>query len=412
MTPFRDVRALLATAALLGGPRQHVNAQVADHSPLPPLTGQHSVGRAVFDWIDQSPSDSTTPRRHREVVVWAWYPATPARGADPTVWMPGKWGEVFWSEYSRARPGLGTRPDLNVIRSHAYADPPVELSSRKYPVLLFAPGSGTTPLDYSAIIEDVASHGYIVLGVESPDFGRVSVFADDRVVLGHDPVERPAPGGPPPSTALAIRAWENAAGTFGKDLSLALTQLTMLIDVPLKRAADLTRVGVFGHSLGGAAALQCAYDDPRVRAVLDIDGSPIWSARNGPLQKPVMILSAAGTNLNYDAVLDGATPGAHLRLAGTVHSFPSDVRVMPFAPQAAPNTQLIPPARALRVTAAFVEAFFNEYLMGQRESILHGPTPQFPEITFQRGASATGGGKEGRVAPAAIRERQTLGLSP
>jgi dienelactone hydrolase len=263
----------------------------------------------------------------------------------------------------------------------------VEGSSGKYPVLLFAPGSGTTPLDYSAIIEDVASHGYVVLGVESPDYGRASIFADGRVVMGHDPVQRATREGARPSTALAIHAWEEAARVFGEDLSFALQHVSALGDVPLSRAADLTRVGVFGHSLGGAAALQCAHDNPRVRAVFDIDGSPIWSADNGSLHKPVIILSAASTNLNYDAVLNGVAAGEHLRLAGTVHSFSSDVRVMPFSPQAVANTQLISPARALRVTATFLEAFFNEYLNGQREPLLHGPSPEFPEITIERGAS-------------------------
>jgi pimeloyl-ACP methyl ester carboxylesterase len=276
---------------------------------------------------------------------------------------------------------------MNSVRSHAYADGPAESSSRQYPVLLFAPGSGTTPLDYSALIEDVASHGYIVLGVESPDYGRASVFADGRVTLGHDPVERATRGGARPSTALAIQAWEEAARVFGEDLSFALRHLAALGDVPLRRAADLTRVGVFGHSLGGAAALQCAHDDPRVRAVFDIDGSPIWSAGHGPLHKPVMILSAASTNLSYDAVLNGAAPGRHLRLAGTVHSFSSDIRMMPFSPQATANTQLIPPVRAIRVTATFLEAFFNEHLNGQREPLLDGPSREFPEITFERGAS-------------------------
>src|SRR5262249_36239681 len=102
--------------------------------------------------------------------------------------------------------------------------------------------------------------------------------------------------------------------------------------------------------------------------------------------RPVMILSAASTGLSYDAVLNGATPGAHLRLAGTVHSFPSDVRVMPFLPPVAAKSQRIAPARALPVTAAFLEAFFNEHLNGQREPLLNGPSREYPEITFERGA--------------------------
>ena len=64
---------------------------------------------------------------------------------------------------------------------------------------------------------------------------------------------------------------------------------------------------------------------------------------------------AASTNLSYHDVLNGATPGTHLRLAETVQSFPSDVRAMPFSPQRPPNSQLIPPVLALRVTATFLQ---------------------------------------------------------
>jgi hypothetical protein len=97
-----------------------------------------------------------------------------------------------------------------------------------------------------------------------------------------------------------------------------------------------------------------------------------------------MILSAASTNLSYDAVLRAAMPAGHLRVAGTIHSFPSDIRVMPFAQQTTANTQLIAPSRALAITAAFVEAFFDDHLLGRRAQILSAPTRDFPEITFEK----------------------------
>ena len=60
---------------------------------------------------------------------------------------------------------------------------------------------------------------------------------------------------------------------------------------------------------------------------------------------------------------------------------------MPFAPQAPTNAQLIPPARALRVTATYLVAFFNAFLNDQREEILNGPSREFPEITFDFGSA-------------------------
>ena len=228
---------------------KRVVAQGAPHSPLPSPTGRYAVGRAQFEWTDESRPDSTTPSHKREIVVWAWYPAGLAHDSETAQWMPGKWAEVFWSEYSRGRPGAESQPDFAAIRSHAFTTAAVD-SSTKHAVLLFASGSGTTPLDYSAIIEDVASHGFIVLGVESPDFGRATIFADGRVIPGHDPVDR----GARLTTAAAIGAWETAASTFGRDLSFALQRLSALKQLPLNRAADLTRVGVFGHSLGGGCS--------------------------------------------------------------------------------------------------------------------------------------------------------------
>jgi len=378
-------------AAILVLAAARISAQSVDRSPLPSPTGEHAVGRTQFDWIDESRADPDNPTRHREIVVWVWYPATVEPGAATAEWMPGKWGDVFASEYSKAHPATAAPSHLGSIRSHAYTDAATARSLRQYPVILFAPGLGTTPLDYSTIVEDIASHGYVVIGVVSPDFARASVFADGRVVPGHDPVQLAARGGARPSTALAIRAFEDAVRGVSKDLSFALNQLASVGKSPLKGSLDVTRVGVFGHSLGGAAALQCAHDDPRVRAVFDIDGSPIWSDQNGPLRKPVLVLSAASTNLNYDAVLDGAAPALHLRLAGTVHSFSSDIRVMPFSPQAASNArsagESTPPARALRVTAAYLIAFFNQHLNDHREPLLNGPSAEYPEIAFERGVS-------------------------
>jgi dienelactone hydrolase len=355
----------------------------ADKSPLPPLTGEYAVGRILFHWTDESRPDPDRPDLHRDIIVWAWYPAAPASD-EAAEWMPGKWGEVFWSEYSKSRADLaGKESPIRSILSHAHANAPAE-SSRRYPVLLFAGGIGTTPLDYASVIEDVASHGYIVLGVISAEFGRARIFSDGQVFHGHDPVELASRPGERRTAELALRAFEEAARLYSRDLSFALTQLANGAAGPLQGRADLGRAGVFGHSLGGATALQFAHDDARVRAVFDIDGSPIWSRDNGPLHKPVLVLSASSTNVNYDALLSGAAPGRHLRLAGTAHPFSKDFGVMPFMAQGTVSRpEWTQPARALRLTATFVEAFFNQHLNGKRERLLDGPSAEYPEITFE-----------------------------
>ena len=373
-------------------------AQAAHESPLPAPSGPYSVGRTQFDWTDTTRVDAENPSGHREIVVWAWYPATPQPGVDRAEWMPGKWGELFSSDFVSGHPNVADAArahSINGISSHAYADAPAMSSPQRFPVVLFAPGLGTTPLEYAGIIEDVASHGYIVAGIVPTYFARVSVFSDGRTIAGREILAATGyRGSARPTTREALRAFEQAASILSHDMIFTLNQLRD-VDAdprsPLRGRFDFGRVGALGHSLGGAATLQLAHDEPRVRAVFNIDGSPIWSAANGALAKPLLVLSAASTNVSYDAVLSGASPGMHLRVAGTAHTFCSDLRLMPFASPGAPSSVrprpgpagAIDPVRALTVTSTYVEAFFDQYLNGKTTALLSGPSVAFPEVTFE-----------------------------
>src|SRR5258708_24262581 len=57
-----------------------------------------------------------------------------------------------------------------------------------------------------------------------------------------------------------------------------------------KARLDMTRVGMFGHSFGGATALQFCHDDPRCKAGIDIDGAPYGSVAQEGLNQPFMFI--------------------------------------------------------------------------------------------------------------------------
>ena len=205
------------------------------------------------------------------------------------------------------------------------------------------------------------------------------------------------------STDLALNAYEQAANIISHDMSFALYQFGKVnadARSPLADRFDLTHVGAFGHSLGGAAVLQLAHDDLRVQAAFDIDGSPIWKATNGPLGKPVLVLSSE-VSMGYGAVLRGARPGLHLKLAGSTHTFSSDILMMPFVSRAtaAAAGGSIDPVRALTVTDRYVEAFFDEYLKGKASGLLGGPSRDFPEITFEQGSGRGGAATRADMSP-------------
>ena len=357
-------------------------------SPLPAPTGSFSVGRTHFDWTDDARPDPENLNGHREIVAWAWYPASSGPTGEPAAWMPGSWAGNFWSDFIQGRPdSLGgvTEATIGALRTHGYDEAPLPPGSDTYPIVLFAPGLGTSSLEYAGLLEDVASHGYVVVGIVPTYVARFAVFADGRVVAGRDVPAIATTKAVRPTTEVALRQFAEVVDLARHDLSFALDQLARLNADRSSRfrgRLDVTRVGAVGHSLGGAAALQVTHEDPRIRGVVDIDGSPIWAA-TGALAKPLLVLSAASTPLSYDAALSGATPGLHLRITGTVHTFSSDVRVV-LAPRIAPAQGSIDPVRAIAITGVYTTAFFDRYLRGAAADLLKGPSPRYPEVVFER----------------------------
>lgn len=233
---------------------------------MPAPTGALPVGRTTFEGTDQSRADPDNAAGHRQIVVWVWYPASPPLGTQPAEWMPGKWDEEYWSQFVSGHPtvaGQASEHPVSAVRTHAYTDAPPATAHAPYPVLLFAPGLGTTPLEYASVIEDVVSHGYVVAGIVPTYFAGASVFSDGHVVRWRDPKLMPGTGARPRSTDEALRRMEAAADVESKDLTFALNLLAGInadARSPMRGSVDLTRVGAFGHSLGGAAALQFAHD--------------------------------------------------------------------------------------------------------------------------------------------------------
>jgi dienelactone hydrolase len=343
-----------------------------------------------FEWTDTTRVDADSPNGHRELVVWVWYPAQSANEHVASTWLPGKWGELYWADLVRGHAGAiadTVAHPLSSIRTHARDDAGVARGPQPFPVLVFAPGSGAIPLEYAGVIENVASHGFVVAAIASPRVAGFTVFADGRVVMARDLTGRSSPPSQRPRSAdEVIRNFRQAAQLLSNDMSFTLTQLAALSADKRSMFADridAAHAGAIGHSLGGAAVLYLAHDDARVGAVFDIDGSPVWDASNGGVGKPVLILSSASVTVGYLDVLSEAKPGVHLRLTGTGHTFSTDIRSMPFLRQLADSSS-IAPNRALAVTATYIEAFFGQYLRHVPSDLLAGPSRQFPEVEFER----------------------------
>jgi predicted dienelactone hydrolase len=164
---------------------------------------------------------------------------------------------------------------------------------------------------------------------------------------------------------------------------------------------DMTRVGVFGHSFGGATAMQFCHDDPRCKAGIDIDGQPFGNVIQDGLRQPFMILlSDHGDSsdpdgrriwANIQSIYDRLPPDGRLRIAirGANHFLFSDdgallkshivLRALRMA-----GVVGIDGRRQLAVTAYCVHSFFDAYLKGAGVARLDLPSPLYPEIRVLR----------------------------
>jgi predicted dienelactone hydrolase len=390
----RRIFGLLCLVALCAYPAMDARAQTIT---LPTPTGPYSIGRVRYDWVDQSRADTIDAAAggKREIVVWVWYPATPKADTAHAEWLPGPWEELYASALQRMQPDdvkLQSQGVDHAVSVHAYRDAPVAAGHDRYPVLVFSPGFGVLPTTYTALIEDIVSHGYIVAGIVPTYFVPVAMFDDGRVVPGR-------------SIGPIV-----AQTTLVGDVAFTLDELQKVDTAaasPLHDRLDLTRVGVFGHSRGGATSFQVAKENARVKVAVDIDGTLVGSVAQQGVAKPLalilsgeflaqqqMLESAPPDDPRrrvleaYDVVLRSASPGYRVILPATTHMAFSDMPWLPMMSASYKQTlSSIDPTRALRVAADYLEAFFDQHLKGKPSSLLERPSDQYPEArltTYQK----------------------------
>jgi dienelactone hydrolase len=241
---------------------------------LPPPTGQFAVGRAIYDWRDAS----------HEVLAWVWYPAAhPANVADD--YVPA---QMRAHSSPPGAPFSWITRDVSKIRAHAIADAPMPPEGT-YPVVFLRGGGSSSALGYTTLAEDLASHGYVVAGIDVPLLTSVVVFPDGRVARRTE--ENDLDAYPDEEEAKVAG---RLLGIYTSHMSFALDSLAELnASDPSSHFTghlDLTRVGAFGHSFGGAQSAQFCHDDARCGAAIDIDGMLFGSVVQEGMPKPFMFL--------------------------------------------------------------------------------------------------------------------------
>ena len=252
---------------VLGADAQVAGVRV---SSLPQLTGPFHIGRVTTHLTDSSRIEPLSMNHEaRELMVDVWYPAEPSQGT------PAGYLDVTEFEHALGFDGFrkefGTASDAihaGLVRGHAIADAQFAHSLKGSPVLIFSPGGRMIKEVYAAQLEEYASHGYVVAAVSHTYDAIVAVFPGGRSIA-YSSKRWPA------IPSLEGEANLNQLEWHANDIRFVLDELTHLNKAsayPFAGHVDLSRVGAFGHSLGGLVAAHACQIDSRLKACLNEDG--------------------------------------------------------------------------------------------------------------------------------------------
>lgn len=270
---------------------------------LPSPSGRYPVGRRLYDVTDPHRAD---PYRRwagarRKLPVAVWYPAEAGTGR-PARYLPGAWRALsaVW--------GLGA----SAISPHA-RDGAMPADDERFPLVVFS-ASANPALCYTALLEDLASHGYVVVGVSHP-YESIPITAYQH---GWPALMRPrslggalrAPGRRP----YAVDRDERAAVVAVKADDLRFVADRIVGEAgPLGLPVDPSRRAAIGHSFGGAAAALVGRD-PAWAAVVNLDGGLWLEPADVAVSTPVLQLFAE--HAEYSQLPpDAARPGDERQFA-------------------------------------------------------------------------------------------------
>jgi hypothetical protein len=386
-------------------------AQTSGNDVLPQPTGAFGVGRVSFYWRDSSRLETLAkdPKARRELMVHLFYPVQPNSNGQPASYFPDvelmrdyeekNFGKNFMrEEYGDSYDSIFT------ARTHTIIHAQVSGKQRKFPVLVFQPGLGIKVFLYTAIIEELVSHGYVVAAVEPTYDTSVVVLPDGRIIEESDEWNTYVSGNPNDAARFHLeRINVNAA-----DNSFVLSQLEKLNtgklkspEASFKGRLDIQRAGALGHSQGGLAARRSCQIDKRWKACVNLDGGlrddEIKIMSNEAIHAPLMLMTGFFTNEKLLATQKAQFRDlrAHgykvsVKAPGFGHFIYYDLE-MPEAKREASRNGLstVQRRRDTQIIREFTLAFLDKYISGRQESLLDRQSKDYPEVTLEKFGTVT-----------------------
>jgi dienelactone hydrolase len=369
---------------------------------LPRPTGPCQVGRSVAEVIDTSRTQpyvgDTGPRK---LMISVFYPVNPEHPSAIIPYMPPD--TALAEDITLSALGLpAPNGTFERVAFHLATSEPINHTTpSSFPLIIFMPAEGTTRLFYSQICSTIASNGYTVVSIDSPNDVDIIEYTDGSTALINLTLWNN-----PNLTELALPVYLDVANRVA-DVSFVLDNLSnatfahTLIPNLSDHGLNTSHTAMFGHSLGGTTAFSILGSDDRVKGGIDMDGSLVGPPLVNGTKKPFMFVGHENhTRANGDGDLHTWAPAwqnltgwkREITVVGAGHydfsDYPLlfetlDIIVSDEAAQAGILTGSLDGVRALQIVTTYVGAFLDLVIHGKESFILNGPVGEFPEVLFE-----------------------------
>ncbi|MYU06100.1 alpha/beta hydrolase [Streptomyces sp. SID8366] len=360
--------------ALAHSPAATVPASTA-RAKLPRPTGPYAVGRQILELVDQDRPDPWVPSAGpRRLMVSVYYPARAGTGGPAPYMTPDAARLLLDGKL----PG-NTVPTEAVTTTRTWAESDARPAPGHFPLVLLSPGFTMPRTSLTGLAEDLSSRGYVVALIDHTYENTGTTFPDERTL--------------PCVMCGRLRSPEDWAAldrSRARDVSFVIDRLTARPHPAWRysRTIDPTRIGMAGHSAGGAATVPALLADGRIRAGVDLDGTmDVTVPASGIDGKPFLLVGHPLPDGAEDPSwaeswtrLDGWK--RWLTVTGTNHASFTDFPVLLDALGLPDDGRTVTAPRALQLTREYVAAFFDLQLKGMDRPVLDGPTPDNPEVAF------------------------------
>ena len=304
----------------------------AHFRPIPAFqpTGEYSIGATNFDF--EFPSEiSDSPRK---LNIRAWYPSDASEG-DLNLISSQRMVDKTVEFYDMPDFLATTEVSLSL------KDAPIADGAAPFPVLIFNHGFGSFTEQSTVNMQELASHGYIVLSLSHPGSSLLTEYTDGSYVYynpdlpafveqldyeqasknsfdlmsstvsavdtaenfdAYWPAMRTlAQGAPFANMQPILREWIEDSSAVIDAIAAGQTERFSTIFAAF---LDKENIGLFGHSLGGMTALATSMTNTNIKAVINLDGP---FAFNEPIENinlpiPMCMFMADGFGAGGDVI--------------------------------------------------------------------------------------------------------------